>query len=90
MSPTATRKRRPDIGMVRLGHQTIDLASGLLFGLGVWLLVRRLRGGLVQPLDAVGLVAAAVLLSVMSGALRVGGTDHEARVVSSHPGGPSR
>jgi len=37
---------------------------------GLWLLARRFGGALVQPLDAAGLIAAAVMLSVLSAGAR--------------------
>ena len=40
--------------------------SCLLLGVGLWLLARRFDGALVKPLDAEGLIAAAVVLILLS------------------------
>jgi len=68
--PPAVRGRRPEAGLDRLANQAYRWGSCLLLGLGLWLLVRRFGGALAQPLDAMGLIAAAVGLSTLSGGLR--------------------
>lgn len=69
---TTDRGGQPDVTLKQLASQARCWGSCLLLGLGLWLLVRRIGGSLAQPLDAAGLIAAAVWLSVLSGGLRWG------------------
>lgn len=83
----AARGRQAEVGLVRLANQASCWGSCLLLILGLWLLIRRFGGALVQPLDATGLIAAAVCLSIFSGGLRwgrYGKTRSESRPAGTH------
>jgi len=57
---------QPERGLTRLPQQVGCWTSCLLLGVGLWLLARRFDGALVKPLDAEGLIAAAVVLILLS------------------------
>jgi hypothetical protein len=62
--------RQPWNGRDSLAQQASPLGLCLLLVLGTWLLARRWAGAFEQPLELLGLIAAALLLSVWSGGVR--------------------
>ena len=64
VSAALTRGRQPESGLIQLAQQVRCWASCLLLGLGLWLLVRRFGGALVQPLDVTGSIAAGLCFAL--------------------------